>query len=374
MLDNEIGENFFQNIDQLWIKPELERRFGENGIPGNFVIREALIKLPHGQTSIVEFNEEIGWEVEVKAAPNIQINPGQPVQFHEFENLDYVLPPSVNGQRVAFIYLFWDGSGFRIMFDFGPNQPDFDPVNSEFNLGNTITAHLKAKFLNQFVSLTSQNAITHLQQIGLWIATPLLPYPLTKIVERLWANKPDEARQALIDHCNGAFLESLIKTWSPIKSFKEREQIFQEALKAHEYGLFHASISTLITQIEGVIGSWLVDMGLPKQEVWKLDFRVKKLNQLLSSIPDLNYAYQEALKTLLKFLQTDKDNVAIPFQKVGHESVIDPNFPSRHAISHGEYIPKQFTQENSIKLFLLLDTLCQFMMFYEVRVLHRNLG
>ena len=36
---------------------------------------------------------------------------------------------------------------------------------------------------------------------------------------------------------------------------------------------------------------------------------------------------------------------------------IDPIFPNRHVVGHGRYEPGFYTQENSIKLFLLLDTI-----------------
>lgn len=45
MLDKQGFQTFFNNIHELWIKPELDQRFGEN-IPNEFQIRECLIKLP----------------------------------------------------------------------------------------------------------------------------------------------------------------------------------------------------------------------------------------------------------------------------------------------------------------------------------------
>jgi hypothetical protein len=36
---------------------------------------------------------------------------------------------------------------------------------------------------------------------------------------------------------------------------------------------------------------------------------------------------------------------------------IDNSFPNRNAIEHGKYDDSFFTEENSIKLFLLLDTI-----------------
>lgn len=374
MLDEQGKQNFFQQMDELWIQPELKKRFGTTSIPEDFKIWEALIKLPSGCPAIVEFNSEIQWELKFKAPSDIEVKAGQKIHLHELENVEHASPPTVDGHRVAFVYLYWTGYSYGTMFDFSPNHSDFDAQTGDFRLGVAIADHVRAKLIENTVRL-SKNASHQLRQIGLWIAIPLIPYPLSKIIERIGTDKPDEARQILVDYCDSEFLsEKLVETWHPINVYRYRQHAFDEALQAHKNGLYHASISTLINHIEGVIVDWLHELLPPSDVTWKINSRVEQFRIVLQAIPEFEYAYREALEATIEFLQ-EGENAAMPFQAFKNWlDKIDPNFPSRHAHSHGKYVREIYTEENSIKLFLLLDTICQFMMFYEVRVLGRNLG
>ena len=58
---------------------------------------------------------------------------GKPIYLENVQEIVTVSPPEVDGERVAFVYLFYTGrSGYRSVFDFSPNHPDledeeFDP-------------------------------------------------------------------------------------------------------------------------------------------------------------------------------------------------------------------------------------------------------
>ena len=138
--------------------------------------------------------------------------------------------------------------------------------------------------------------------------------------------------------------------------------------------MYHASIATLIGHIEGVIVDWLYDI-LPVGDVkYKTMSRFQQFHSVLKEIRPLEYMYEEALESTLEFLKRD-DSAPTPFQafKNWHDK-IDPNFAARHVVQHGKYISEIYTKENSVKLFLLLDTICQFMIFYEENVLKKDFG
>lgn len=371
MLSKEGIQNFSKQMHDFWIQPELDRRYGQTGVPDDFKIWECLIKFPKDQRPIVEFNDEIGWEVErPELAPGITMEVGQTIYLHEVLNLGEILPPNVENNRVAFIYLFWAGYSYQIAFDFTPNQPDFDPQDDEFHLGETVKHHLKLKLIERVIR-QAQTVQSQLRQIGLWSITSLLPYPISKIVERIENDELEEARNILVAHCNPEFIEKkLVETWKPIKVFHERLDVFQEALFAHRNKKFRAAIYTLIPQIEGVITDWLYEHLDSEPVEWKTKPKIDQFHQLMQHIPQFEYMWREALESAYTFLRN-----AQPMQSFNNWlDTIDPNFPGRHPITHGKYIDDMFTEENSIKLFLLLDTICQFMMFYEVRVLGRNLS
>jgi hypothetical protein len=368
MLDEQGSQNFAQQMHEFWIQPELDRRFGETGIPANFQIRQCLVKLPKKQPPVVQFNDEVGWEIEhPQLAPGIEMEVGKHILLHEFVKIGRVLPPSIEGQQVAFVYLFWDGFTYQCYFDFTPNWSDYDP--SAFD-GSVIADFLQKSIVERVVQWSRQMEDA-LQTIGLWTVTCLLPYPLSKIVERVGEGKLDEAELVLTNHCNPVFIENLVETWKPIEVFNVRMPIFREAVWAHSNGKFHPSIYTLVPQIEGVITDWLYPIVKPTIPVteWKAKTRIEQFEAEMDKVPQLLFSYRNALASVTEFLKHGQ-----PLQSFKNWlDIIDPSFPSRHPLAHGKYVPEIFTEVNSIKLFLLLDTICQFMMFYEARVLGRNL-
>lgn len=369
MLDEEGKKTFFQQIHSLWIKPELDKRF-PNGIPNGFQIREALIKLPHIGLPVVEFNREIQWLFKFQSPQNVEVDYYQEIYLHEIESIEQALPPQIDGKRVAFVYLFWSGYSYSVIFDFSPNDPDFDP-NEEFMLGLSVSSHFRAKMAETTVRL-SANAASELRQIGLWVVASLTPYPLSKIIERIGANQLDEARAVLVEYCKPDFIDRLIETWFPIHIYRERIDIFREAAFAHRNGKYISSIYTLVPQIEGIITDWLYPIVQPQGTLydWKMKKRINDFERLIQQVPQFEYQYREALRSTLEFLRDGQ-----PLQ--GFTSwldKIDPNFPARHPLAHGKLDKTMFNEENSIKLFLFLDTICQFMMFYEVRKLGKDLG
>ena len=370
MLNDTGKQNLFDQMHELWIQPEINKRFAESGIPEGFKIWEALIKLPSDKPAIVEFNDEIQWEMGFKVAPDIAIEAGQLVYLHEVERVEHAMPPRVDGKRVAFVYLYWAGFSYNVIFDFAPNHNDFDAEADEFSLGTTIAQHKQAKIIELVIRL-SRKSSTQLRRIGLWTPTCLIPYPLSRIISEIENNKLEEARRILTQFCTPAFLEELIETWLPIPVFNERMDVFRQSISAHREGKFRLSIYALVPQIEGVITDWLYPILQPKESMrqWSTKKRVDQFAAEMTKIPKLEFSYREALYSVIEFLKDGQ-----PLQRFENWlDVIDPAFPARHPIAHGKNDDQLFTEENSIKLVLLLDTICQFMMFYEVRVLGKNL-
>ncbi len=324
--------------------------------------------LPIGQPPIVQFNDEIGWRVEnPKLASGkmiADIGIGEPVHIFDVLSIDKVLPPTVNDKPVASMFLYWGGFEYHLFTD-----------DQNFEYGSKFIANYLQNWLIERVVKWAKINQEKLQAIGLWTVTSLLPYPLSKIVNFIDEGNSSEARKVLIDYCNSEFISTrLVQTWRPIKAFKERHQVFDDALFSHKAQRYHASINTLISHVEGVIVDWLHEI-IPATDVkWRTKSRIEQFRSILNAIPQFQYAYRQAMESTLEFLH-EGDEAAKPFQKFGNWlDKIDPNFPSRHAIDHGKYFPEIYTEENSIKLFLLLDTICQYMMFYEVRVLERDIG
>lgn len=377
-LNDEQKNTLFQTLHVQWIQPEIEKRFGNNGPPDTFRILKYLVKLPKNREPIIQFNEEFGWLVPNPEMPMGRtlddLNIGERITLSDIIKITNVLPPTVDGERVAFVFLSKQEKNTFLYFDFDPNDPDYTPDKEQFKFdGSAIAAHLQRVILNRVVDWAKQHE-TLLSKIGLWIATPLFPYPLSKIVEYIEKQNLEQAREVLVQYCNIEFISSkLVGTWHYIQAFNERHQLFNDALFLHKDRRFHGCITILVCQIEGVIVEWFYEINPSAEIAKKTADRIKQFRDLLKTIPDFAYPYQIAFDSLFALLQEAEG--AKLFQKFSwtkHD--IDPNFPSRHAITHGKYVPEIYTEENSIKLFLLLDTICQFMIFYEIQVLGKNLS
>jgi len=361
MLDETGMRNLWKQIDELWVQPEIVKRQAEGTLQDNFVIQQCLILLPKGKHPIVQFNEEAGFHAKVQIAEDMTLTPGQAVYLHEFKRIEKVLPPTVNEERVAFIFIFWRFDSYYIIFDFTPNWPEEEISDSEFSVGETIAGIMNERMVGSVVGI-SKNTQRELHEVGLWPATSLLPYPISRILERIGANHIAEAREILIKYCDTKFIEELVETWWSIGVFETRKDLFREAVFAHANGKYRLSTYTLIPQIEGVISDWLVAQ-MPVEELkYHTKSKVKQFRAALEPVCTVTPIYKVILESLTEFIVD-----GLPLKKFEKWlDKIDTSFPGRHPVAHGRYEEDLFIEENSIKLFLLLDTVCQFMIWHDL--------
>lgn len=358
MLNNKGVQNLFNQVMKLWIEPEIRRRRQTDGIPEDFKIFRCLIKLPRDRPPIVEFNDEIGWVASVKIAPGTSFEKGQHVFLHEVQEIAAVSPPEIDGQRVAFIYLFWTGRNreYEIIFDFTPNLPDVTVISNKekgsWQLGKTIANSLQAMLVEKVIRIhDSLQAL--LQKIGLWAAPALLPYPISRITKQLEEGDIKGARKTLIEYCTPDYIEGLSSKWWNFEMFDRRKELIQEALYAHKNGQFRLSIHALLPQIEGIITDWIYTR-LPESEIpWRQESKTKKFRDLVLDKPPTTFTYRRIVESTVNFV------IGGPVLKTFKRwiSQIDKAFPNRHVVQHGKYDDSLFTEENSAKLFLLLDTI-----------------
>lgn len=354
MLDEKGVQNLFDQVYKLWIEPEVTHRKQTDSLPEDFRIFSCLIRLPKDQSPIVEFNDEIRWVASAKIAPKASFRKGQPVFIHEIQKIEAVSPPEINGQRVAFIYLFWTEYAYKIIFDFTPNVPEEITSEEEkgaWNLGKTIAESLQA-ILTEKVIHIHDNTQMQLQKIGLWAAPALLPYPISKIAKQLEEGDTENAYNTLLEYCTSEYIEKLSSKWWTIKQFKMRKELIQDALHAHKEGRYRLSIHALLPQIEGIITDWIYTK-LPEKEVpYRQVSKTKKFRDLVLEKPPTTFTYKRIVKSAVDFIVDGP--VLETFKRWTDE--IDQAFPNRNVVQHGKYDKSLFTEENSVKLFLLIDT------------------
>jgi len=355
MLDEAGARNLFNHIFELWIDPEIQRRKQVGGLPQDLKIFRCLIRLPKDKPSIVEFNDEIGWLASFKKAPSTFFKKGQTVYLHEIQKITAVKPPEVNGQKVAFVYLFFTGREYQIIFDFTPNVPEkliSEEEKKDWQLGKIIAESLQSLLIEKTIHIHDAKQ-TELQKIGLWAAPALLPFPLSKILERLEKGDIEGVHDTFLAYCTPEFIEKLSYKWWSIEQFRKRMNLIQDAVSAHKQGKYELSIYALLPQVEGIITDWVYGK-LPEGEIpWRQESKTKKFRDLALDKPPTTFTYQRIVESAIDFI------LGGPVLKTFKRWVdqIDQAFPSRHVVQHGRYEPSLLTEANSAKLFLLLDTI-----------------
>ena len=354
MLDKKGAKNLFDQVYELWIKSEILGRKQTGSLPENFKIFRCLIRLPKDRGPIIEFNDEIKWVVLAKSAPGTSFKKGETVFLRDIQEIVTVRPPEVDGERVAFIYVFRMGKGYQIIFDFEPKIPErFIPKEEKggWNLSKTVAESLQAILTEKAVRIHDKTQ-SQLQKIGLWAAPALLPYPISKIAKQLEDGDTEGAKATLVEHCSPALIEELSSKWWTVEQFELRKGLIQDALDGHKEGKYRVGIYLLLPHVEGVITDWICTK-LPAKEIpWRQESKTKRFRDLVLERPPSTFTYKRIVESTVDFILGGP--VLKTFQRWIDE--IDEAFPNRHVVEHGKYDESLFTEENSIKLFLLLDT------------------
>ena len=350
----EFTQNAVKQFKTHWIEPEISRRKSEGLWPENFQVSRCLIRLPQNAPTIVEFNQEIRLATSFDIAPGETLILGEPIQLHQLRGFTKVERPLHNGKPVAFALLMNVGSGLRVTFDFSPNSDNSDDIDIDFKLGEAITYALNESMFNTTVTM-AESINSKLSAIGLWPAPALIPYPLSLILRQIDKDNLLGARNTLVSYCSFDFLKKLVERWVEQPVFEMRKRLFRSALNAHSRQEFDLSIHALLPQIEGVMSDWLWSNHGDKEIPWRTESKTKKLHQILLDINSQSGVSQRKIvASTFEFIITV---VLKGFKWTEADTPVDPMFPARHPVEHGRYLEDMFNEENSIKLFLLLDTL-----------------
>jgi len=363
MLDEKGSQRLWDDLHRLWILPEVERRSREGTLPAKLGIRNCLIRLPQDNPPIVQFNDEIHFLTTIKKPVGIAIEKGDPVFLWQVERVTGVDRPAVDGKPVAFFYIYWNGRAWEVIFDGSPDFPGATVAGDDeqdWPIGQALANALNLQFRERALAL-HDSIREQILAIGLWPAPALLPYPLTAIAERCHNNAMTEARQLLVDYCATGFLTSLVESWSMVPEFASRTRLFEQALEAHRDSKFILSIHAIVPQIEGVVTDWLYSkkaIGNAYRELSK----VKRFQDVVIDGAELPYVERRMVEDVLSFI------VSGPVFETFRDWVLPGSaFPNRHVVGHGKFDESVYSKENSIKAFLLLDSLHYVMESHDER-------
>lgn len=360
-IDDETGNNFLKEINDFWIVPELERRRKINSLPKDFKIYRCMIRLPIGEKAIIQFNDEISLVAKMKLPPKKSVSKGDPIYLHEVGSIEDVERPKHNGIDVAFVFLYYDGMNYKVIFDFTPNWPDElkqeKDIGGKWLYGGEI-AKVYRNIIDERVVNNAEAMKENLKRINLWLVPSLLPYPLSEIILKLKEHNFEEAKNIFNEFCSHDFLEKRIKLWFDLKEFKDRKKLFEEAFEAYKKGWNNLSISSLVPQIEGIITDWLYSNQI-KDIPFRETSKVKKFQDVVS---EKEYLYRN--KKIQEFFnQIFEDSFMKTFKS--WVEPCDDDKVNRHKNTHGKYEPDTYSEENALRLFLMFDTLYEIIKKHE---------
>lgn len=357
---SEAFANLFRQLDQVWIQPELARRRQAGTIPVDFKIKKCMVYLGSLMNPSVFFNEEFGWQVYI--VPDFKGEPviGMNMHYSEIKDIESVQRPLLNGKPTSFIYLSHSMSGYSIIADIIPEG--ITESEEETRWKNKVTPII----IDSIKETISERLIMHynhtnLRRIGLWLVPSLFPYPLSKIFDLLSHEKIDDAQQLLTQHCNGPFLEHLASEWLSVPAYRTRQGLLESALWAHREKHYDLSIHATLPHVEGIISDFLHSQ-LPSNMVpFRPDSKIKKFKDVLLGAMSRKSLYAESVRSSVDFML----DVMLEDFKKWFDPVHQRQFPMRHPVMHGRYDSSLYSEENSVKLFLMLDTLHSYMSLYS---------
>ncbi len=267
--------------------------------------------------------------------------------MHQIRGIEYVYPPKIDNEIAAMILLVNTLSGYYILMDMSPNTKCQDELDEEkWVLGKQIAKLYQAKLVEILIKYGSTK---NLKKIGLWNVPILLPFPLSKISVLVEEDRTNEAIELLCNHCNYNFLEKLIAGWWSIDLFNIRKELIQNSFDAFKTMKYDICIHALTAIPEGIITDHLASTtsSLPSS-----------ISARRGSIKDLHF--DEHILVSEKLIIDESSNFILkgPFyENFDWSSPLNQDFVNRHALLHGKDGKVQYTKENAIRLYLLLDTL-----------------
>jgi hypothetical protein len=358
-MDDDAKRNMFKQIHDFWVYPEFTRRREAGLLLDDFRIERCLVLLPKGKTPTVLFNDEIHWRAEVEIDQSFfQQGDSQntDVHLHHIKSVKTVSLPEVDGRRVAFVYLYHQNAGdYGLVFDFTPNWEPKEPseeVAPEDDLSKFLAKHLEARVAERVLCLPLADN-DHLAKIGLWAVPSLTPHPLSVIIHQLEQGSSTAAMARLRRHCDQAWLEERVAAWDSLLELQSRRRLIAHALAAHARGEYALSIYSLMPQIEGIVTEWLLrNLAANDKIAFRQESKTKQLKDLLMARSADDHLKRHFAESAIHFVL----HTALGVFK-NWDDPINPMFANRNVIGHGRYDENLLTQDNSIKVFLLIDTL-----------------
>lgn len=331
-----------------YIEPVVSKLIHEGKVPKEFKIRQALVLLPTGKAPVVKFNEDITWRMKMA---NASFTPGQPVYLHEIRKITGVGFPKHNNKKVSYIFLYYTGSNYSIIFDFSPNSVNQDLIPEFGHLADkSLTSYYNLYFTEMAINATPQAKLTELREAGFFISPALMPFPFS-ILSNPEKNTPEFIAE-LIQHFNADKIKEIVENWVHLQAWNSRITLFYEAIENYRESRYASVVAALTPQLEGTLRDGVYTL---KNDESYMNAE-KALEILYRQLKNENLP--EITHRMLSSFNDFFNNSCGLFQSFKKwNDAVSNGYLSRHAISHGKNTPDMYTKENCIRLFLILSTI-----------------
>lgn len=350
-------------VHDLWIAPELERRRAA-GLPSPTPIWRFLLRFRDGQPPLVQLNDEIEFG-HVRAQISRPMNAGEAIHVQDVRRIESVPHPAIDGHPVP--YIFAGVMGNRWLASMCFQQHPSECSGTAERGGDLMAENLHYWITRRIIDAHNPAQRASLAKIGLWLVPTLTPYPISRIIHLIDQGQEQEARGLVLKECTATYLAKMVTHWWDVQELQARRPLIEQALDAHSRGHYYLSLHALGPQIEGIVTDWTY-RHLPADQVpWKPESKIKKFRDLVTSGSKAKVE-RSLTESVLEFVL--EGPVLATFKS--WFAALDGAFPNRHVLAHGRQDSSQFTEENSVKLLLLLDTLHYVMCCHEAAPLNRD--
>jgi hypothetical protein len=191
---------------------------------------------------------------------------------------------------------------------------------------------------------------------GWWVLQKDINGPVKRELLRLGregeADQIDKYLCALFNENDGARLKAKIEMWFEVPYLAERKQIILDSLEAHRSGKWTLSIPALLPLIDGIVRRFRRER-LRRSKNQGRTMHVDKFTEYYRKKQPRHFGGSFASFVHKHMFATYDFNNGTP-----------PSSINRHGIMHGE-ISDYATEANSLRVFLLLDTIAQFIRAIE---------
>lgn len=186
-----------------------------------------------------------------------------------------------------------------------------------------------------------------------WWLIPTMPVPFyTQLIGLGDINQKDLTEYLVKYHNKNdcAKLDNLVKRWE-LEEFKDKQEVFDDALWAHKKSKFTLTVPTLAVQVEATLRSYYNPEFKPQIK----HYRGKLKKEYEQTMKNENFSYGDIFDnfTKLQNIKFLKDSIDSYTESFWDEEQRDFDDIYRNPLLHGQC--KNYTKEMSTKLFLFLD-------------------